>query len=147
MEDDAPSMRLPFHESEQVPQAVEAPRVSECNVELTEAQAGDLIDELTSAYGQSWFQERVRKCARDSGFERSVFLRRLRGVAFEVQRPVLERWGFEGSENGLRDMTAAIRVHMGRDGKANSEALRKKQAVCLELLYGGKEEGMAELLA
>lgn len=117
------------------------------NIQLTEALAAELMDQLAAAYGQAWFQERVQKCARDSGFERLVFLRRLKGVAFEVQKLVLERWGFEGSEHGVREMTAAIRDLAGKDGKGMSEVLKEKQDRCLELLYGGKERGMAALLA
>ncbi|CAJ1377643.1 unnamed protein product [Effrenium voratum] len=86
-------------------------RPLERKIHLTAALAGDLMDELAAAYGQKWFQERVRKCARDSGYERSVFLMRLKDVAFEVQKPVLEKWGFEGNEHGVREMTAAIRAH------------------------------------
>ena len=91
-------------------------------------------------------QERVRKCARDSGYERSVFLMRLKDVAFEVQKPVLEKWGFEGNEHGVREMTAAIREHAGKNGKDMPEWLKEKQDRCLELLYGGKEGGMLDIL-
>eukprot|EP00440_Ansanella_granifera_P013355 gb/GFBE01014513.1/.p1 GENE.gb/GFBE01014513.1/~~gb/GFBE01014513.1/.p1 ORF type:complete len:485 (+),score=158.53 gb/GFBE01014513.1/:1-1455(+) len=126
--------------------AIEAPRPLERNIHLTAALAGDLMDELAAAYGQKWFQERVRKCARDSGFERSVFLMRLKDVAFEVQKPVLEKWGFEGNEHGVREMTAAIRDHAGKNGQDMPDWLKQKQDRCLELLYGGKEGGMLDLL-
>jgi len=121
-------------------------RPLERNIHLTAALAGDLMDELATAYGQKWFQERVRKCARDSGYERSVFLMRLKDVAFEVQKPVLEKWGFEGNEHGVREMTAAIREHAGKNGKEMPEWLKEKQDRCLELLYGGKEGGMLDIL-
>mmetsp|Transcript_53937 Transcript_53937/g.167164 ORF Transcript_53937/g.167164 Transcript_53937/m.167164 type:complete len:494 (+) Transcript_53937:83-1564(+) len=141
--------RPQIEEQTQKKKAVEAPKPAEPplqrNVQLTAALAGDLMDELAEAYAQKWFQERVRKCARDSGFERSVFLLRLKDVAFEVQKPVLKKWGFEGNEQGVREMTAAIRDHA-----ANGEMpmwLKKKQDKCLELLYGGKEGGMLDILA
>lgn len=121
-------------------------RPLERKIHLTAALAGDLMDELATAYGQKWFQERVRKCARDSGYERSVFLMRLKDVAFEVQKPVLEKWGFEGNEHGVREMTAAIREHAGKNGKDMPEWLKEKQDRCLELLYGGKEGGMLDIL-
>ncbi|CAE8645207.1 unnamed protein product, partial [Polarella glacialis] len=121
-------------------------RPLERNIQLTVALAGDLMEELAEAYGQKWFQERVRKCARDSGFERSVFLMRLKDVAFEVQKPVLQKWGFEGNEHGVREMTAAIREHAGKNGKEMPDWLRQKQERCLDLLYGGKEGGMLEIL-
>lgn len=146
LEDEQAAARRQALEGEERPKAVEAPPPLQRKIQLTERMAGELVDELAEAYKQQWYQERVRKCARDSGFERTVFLRRLKGVAFDVQRPVLEKWGFEGSEQGVREMTAAIRDHVGKDGKATSEWLREKQDRCLELLYGGKEGGMLELL-
>merc|ERR1712176_1113839 len=106
----------------------------ERNIHLTKELAGDLMDELAQAYGQKWFQEKVRKCARDSGYERTVFLLRLRDLAFEVQRPVLVKWGFEGNSQGVREMTAAIRDHV-KDGEM-PPWLQEKQDKCLELLYG-----------
>lgn len=133
-------------DSDKPRKAVEAPRPLERNIHLTAALAGDLMDELAEAYGQKTFQERVRKCARDSGYERSVFLMRLKDVAFEVQKPVLEKWGFEGNEHGVREMTAAIRDHAGKNGKEMPQWLKEKQERCLELLYGGKEGGMLDIL-
>lgn len=130
----------------QAKKAVENQRPLERNIQLTAALAGDLMEQLADAYRQKWFQERVRKCARDSGYERSVFLMRLKDVAFEVQKPVLEKWGFEGNEHGVREMTAAIREHAGKNGKDMPDWLKEKQDRCLELLYGGKEGGMLEIL-
>jgi len=118
----------------------------ERQIHLTAALAGDLMDELADGYSQSWFQERVRKCARDSGYERSVFLMRLKGIAFEVQKPVLVKWGFEGNEQGVREMTAAIREHAGKNGQEMPAWLKEKQDRCLQLLYGGKEGGMLHIL-
>ena len=64
-------------------------------------------------------------------------------VAFEVQKPVLEKWGFEactttpssraqsicsqGNEHGVREMTAAIREHAGRSGKDCPSSLHARQ--------------------
>mmetsp|Transcript_134857 Transcript_134857/g.336507 ORF Transcript_134857/g.336507 Transcript_134857/m.336507 type:complete len:480 (-) Transcript_134857:111-1550(-) len=146
VEDEAAARREAIA-AEEKPKAVEAIKPLERKIQLTEALAGELIDELADAYGQRWFQERVQKCARDSGFERTVFLRRLKGVAFDVQRPVLEKWGFEGNDHGVREMTAAIRDHAGKDGQSMPDWLKKKQDRCLKLLYGGEEGGMASLLS
>jgi len=124
---------------------IEEPQPLKREITLTAALAGDLMDELAAAYAQKRFQERVRKCARDSGYERSVFLMRLKDVAFEVQKPVLEKWGFTGDEQGVREMTAAIRDHAA-DGATMPAWLKAKQDRCLELLYGGKEGGMLGIL-
>lgn len=115
----------------------------ERSIHLTAALAGELLDELSEAYEGKSYQETVRKCAFDSGWERSVFLTRLQKVAFGVQRPVLEKWGFEGSDQGVREMQAAIREHTNQ---AMPDWLKAKQRRCLEGLYGGKESGMMDIL-
>jgi len=133
---EAPARALEMH--------VPATPPEERKVQLTAALAGELMDELAEAYSQPWFQARVHKCARDSGFERSVFLLRLKDVAFKAQKPVLKKWGFDGNEQGVREMTAAIRDHaVGGDMPA---WLKQKQDRCLELLYGGKAGGMLDTL-
>jgi len=137
--------RLEAPKQPERPKAVEDERPVDRKIQLTAALAGDLMDELASAYSQKPFQEKVRKCARDSGFERTVFLMRLKDVAFAVQKPVLEKWGFEGSEQGVREMTAAIRDH-AVNGTDMPDWLKKKQDRCLQLLYGGKEGGMLDIL-
>eukprot|EP00929_Paragymnodinium_shiwhaense_P018868 TRINITY_DN13050_c0_g1_i1.p1 TRINITY_DN13050_c0_g1~~TRINITY_DN13050_c0_g1_i1.p1 ORF type:complete len:495 (+),score=167.92 TRINITY_DN13050_c0_g1_i1:104-1588(+) len=134
-------------EEEKARRPIALPKRLERNVVLTAALAGDLLDDLAEAYSQRWYQERVRKCARDSNFDQILFLRRLKDIAFGVQQPLLEKWGFEGSEHGVREMTAAIRDHAGKDGKQMPVWLKEKQDACLELLYGGSEDGgMAPIL-
>merc|ERR1719401_1496799 len=143
LEDSKRSEALPQQAKEQ--KKIEPMRPLERTIHLTAALAGELVDELTEAYRDRRFQERVQKCARDSGYERAVFLSRLKEVAFEVQKPVLEKWGFEGSHHGVREMQAAIRDHVGRkEGEDLPEWLKAKQEKCLELLYGGRETGMYE---
>jgi len=128
-----------------IPKKIEAARPVEHTIHLTAALAGDLVDELTDGYGHRLFQERVQKCARDSGYERSLFLMRLKDIAFEVQKPILEKWGFEGSHHGVREMQAAIRDHVGRKvGEEMPLFLKEKQDKCIELLYGGRENGMVQ---
>mmetsp|Transcript_2076 Transcript_2076/g.4638 ORF Transcript_2076/g.4638 Transcript_2076/m.4638 type:complete len:493 (+) Transcript_2076:81-1559(+) len=148
LEGPPPPEKSPALDAEKSKKALEAkaePPPLERKIQLTAALAGDLMDELAEVYSQKWFQERVRKCARDSGFERSVFLLRLKDVAFEVQKPVLKKWGFEGNEQGVREMTAAMRDH-ANNGEMPAW-LKKKQDRCLELLYGGKEGGMLDILS
>mmetsp|Transcript_95994 Transcript_95994/g.210062 ORF Transcript_95994/g.210062 Transcript_95994/m.210062 type:complete len:482 (-) Transcript_95994:594-2039(-) len=122
------------------------PAPLERNIQLTEALACELLDELATAYGQQWYQERVQKCARDSAFEKMVFLRRLKTIAFEIQKPILEKWGFDPSEQGLREMQAAIRDLSSKDGTGMPPRLKERQERCLKLLYGGEEGGMLGLL-
>lgn len=113
----------------------------ERSVTLTAALAGDLLDELADGYAQGWYQARVRKCAIDSNFDKMLFMSRLKGIAFEVQRPILEKWGFEGNEQGVREMTVAIREHGGKLGDGMPAWLKEKSDRARELLYGGREEG------
>merc|ERR1712129_123157 len=139
------SLQTTAEQPKQKASTAEANPLADRQIHLTAKLAGELMDALARAYGQKWFQDRVCKCSRDSGYERSVFLLRLRDLAFEVQKPVLENWGFEGSVQGLREMTAAIRDHAA-DGREMPTWLKEKQDACLKLLYGGERAGMLSLL-
>mmetsp|Transcript_31276 Transcript_31276/g.72946 ORF Transcript_31276/g.72946 Transcript_31276/m.72946 type:complete len:486 (-) Transcript_31276:52-1509(-) len=116
----------------------------ERNIHLTQGRAGDLLDELIEAYGEHAFQQRVRKCAYDSGYDKRLFLNRLKDLAFASQKPVLQRWGFDPDEAGVREMQAAVREHT--TAKDAPEWLKEKQQKCLERLYGGPEGGMVQQL-
>ena len=70
----------------------------ERSFDLTLTLTGDLVEELARGYAQPWFQELVRDCARRCGYDRTRFLTELQDVAFEVQRPILENWGFDLDE-------------------------------------------------
>lgn len=138
---------LPAQEPQAPRKRLEPARPLERKIHLTAALAGELVDELSEGYGARRFQERVQKCARDSGYERSLFLTRLKDIAFEIQKPILEKWGFEGSEHGVREMQAAVRDHVGRkEGEELPLWLKAKQDRCIELLYGGKEGGMLQAI-
>eukprot|EP00931_Biecheleriopsis_adriatica_P030756 TRINITY_DN18093_c0_g1_i1.p1 TRINITY_DN18093_c0_g1~~TRINITY_DN18093_c0_g1_i1.p1 ORF type:complete len:494 (-),score=122.37 TRINITY_DN18093_c0_g1_i1:70-1551(-) len=108
---------------------------------LTLTLAGDFVDELARGYAQPWFQELIRKCAEECSYDRERFLLKLQDVAFEVQRPILENWGFEGNEQGLFDMTSILLEHSLDGGPI---WLQEKVDRCLMLLYGGSEAGMLE---
>lgn len=68
---------------------MEPPRPLTREIHLTAALAGDLIDELSEAYKQPSFQAKVQKCAHNAGYERTVFLIRLKHAAFDIQKPIL----------------------------------------------------------
>ena len=40
------------------------------------------------------------------------------GVFFQVQEPLLSKWGFDPSEEGLAEATEAMKVSMGLRGPA-----------------------------
>mmetsp|Transcript_84216 Transcript_84216/g.222154 ORF Transcript_84216/g.222154 Transcript_84216/m.222154 type:complete len:135 (+) Transcript_84216:1-405(+) len=112
---------------------------------LTLTLSGDFIEELARGYSQQWFQDLVHACARDCHYDRSDFLRRLQHIAFEVQKPVLENWGFEGDAQGLYDMTCILQEHSRgcrSDGSDAPAWLKERVDSCLTLLYGGHEGGM-----
>lgn len=50
-------------------------------------------------------------------------------LSLEVQRPILENWGFEGNEQGLFDMTSILLEH----SKAAPRWLQEKIDRCLFL--------------
>jgi len=104
--------------------------------DLTLVLAGDFLDELARGYSQEWFQELVRACAAKCRANREEFVSKLHDVAFEVQRPILVNWGFEGNLQGVFDMTSIIREHTGGNGKEVPAWFQKKRDACLTLLYG-----------
>ena len=67
-------------------------------------------------------------------------MKNLRGVAFDTQKPVLEKWGFEQTPKGLAEMQAALRdFTVGKDA---DPYLKTYSQEVVEILYGGKELGM-----
>lgn len=117
----------------------------ERNISLTVALAGELIDELADAYSEQAFQERVAKCARDSGYDKRLFMLRLKDLALQIQKPILQKWGFEGDDGGIREMTAAIR-DLSSNGRVMPAWFEEKRLRCLKLLYGGEDAGMLDLV-
>lgn len=105
--------------------------------DLTLTLTGDFVDELARGYSQPWFQELLKRCS-DESADRETFLRRLQDIAFEVQRPILENWGFEGNEQGLYDMTSILLQH----SKEAPAWLQEKIDNCLFLLYGAGQDGI-----
>ncbi|CAE7929219.1 TATDN1 [Symbiodinium sp. KB8] len=103
--------------------------------DLTLTLTGDFVDELARGYSQPWFQDLVRQCIEESG-DQQTLLERLHDVAFEVQKPVLENWGFEGNDQGLFDMTSILREHSAH----GPLWLQEKIFSCLRLLLPCQEE-------
>jgi len=111
----------------------------ERSVMLTRALASELLDELLAAYSEKEFQKEVHKLARRVNYERMPFLKGLRSVAFTAQKPILDKWGFDPTEEGLREMELCLNDHTYDD-----EELSKKGQEALVMLYGG-EDGMWNL--
>merc|ERR1711920_69990 len=115
---------------------VMAYRTRERSVTLTKAQASELLASLLAAYSDANFQKRVHADARSVMYEYQPFLRRLKKTAFTVQEPILEKWGFDPSEEGLQEMMVCLSDHTLRD-----EKLRKIADETTKMLFGG-EDGM-----
>eukprot|EP00927_Polykrikos_kofoidii_P078359 TRINITY_DN75192_c0_g1_i1.p1 TRINITY_DN75192_c0_g1~~TRINITY_DN75192_c0_g1_i1.p1 ORF type:complete len:565 (-),score=132.18 TRINITY_DN75192_c0_g1_i1:187-1791(-) len=113
---------------------------AERSVTLTLAQAQQLLVELLEAYSTQGFQNKVHADARAAAFETPAFLRRLRKTALVVQQPLLQKWGFDPSEEGLQEMMLCLSDHTLR-----SEQLRKLADETTKMLYGG-EDGMWDML-
>eukprot|EP00928_Gymnodinium_smaydae_P023424 TRINITY_DN1933_c1_g2_i2.p1 TRINITY_DN1933_c1_g2~~TRINITY_DN1933_c1_g2_i2.p1 ORF type:complete len:552 (+),score=172.26 TRINITY_DN1933_c1_g2_i2:65-1657(+) len=113
-----------------------AARHVERSVTLTGKQAQQLLEELLATYSDEAFQEKVHKCARAVLFEMEPFLRRLKRVAFTVQEPLLQKWGFDPTEEGLQEMMLCLGDHTSK-----SDALKALAEQSTIALYGG-EDGM-----
>eukprot|EP00930_Biecheleria_cincta_P005039 TRINITY_DN105968_c0_g1_i1.p1 TRINITY_DN105968_c0_g1~~TRINITY_DN105968_c0_g1_i1.p1 ORF type:complete len:535 (-),score=157.41 TRINITY_DN105968_c0_g1_i1:1-1605(-) len=103
---------------------------------ITKAQAQQLLEDLLEAYSKADFQKQVHADAKAVMFEYQPFLRRLRRTAAVVQEPILSKWGFDPSEEGLQEMMLCLSDHTLRD-----QALRKLADESTKMLYGG-EDGM-----
>uniref|UniRef100_A0A7R9ZUQ8 peptidylprolyl isomerase n=1 Tax=Pyrodinium bahamense TaxID=73915 RepID=A0A7R9ZUQ8_9DINO len=103
---------------------------------ITRAQAGELLEALLAAYGDPSFQRKVHADAKAVMYEYQPFLRRLKRTAFAVQEPILVKWGFDPSEEGLQEMMLCLSDHTLRDQK-----LRGLADETTKMLFGG-EDGM-----
>ncbi|CAE7224926.1 unnamed protein product, partial [Symbiodinium sp. CCMP2592] len=94
----------------------------------------DLLHALRDAYRDSTFQKQVMKLARDVRGEKRPFLANLAKVALPLQKPVLEKFGFEPSEKGLKEMMRAVQDYT-RGPKANAGVKRAADETTVAL-YG-----------
>eukprot|EP00929_Paragymnodinium_shiwhaense_P094962 TRINITY_DN55871_c0_g1_i1.p1 TRINITY_DN55871_c0_g1~~TRINITY_DN55871_c0_g1_i1.p1 ORF type:complete len:528 (+),score=200.53 TRINITY_DN55871_c0_g1_i1:111-1694(+) len=109
---------------------------AERSVTLTRSQARQLLEELLATYSDEAFQKKVHRDARAATYEMQPFLRRLRRTAFSIQEPLLAKWGFDPSEEGLQEMMLCLGDHT----VANAQ-LKKLADETTKMLYGG-EDGM-----
>lgn len=110
--------------------------------DLTLVLAGDLLDELARGYSQEWFQDLVHQCACECRGDTMAFAAKLHDVAFEVQKPILENWGFDGNIQGVYDVTSIIQEYSGKTEHHVPTWFTNKRDTCLRLLYGGERSGM-----
>lgn len=103
---------------------------------VTKAQAQQLLEDLLEAYSAEAFQKKVHADAKAVLYEYQPFLRRLKKTAAVVQEPILSKWGFDPSEEGLQEMMVCLSDHTLRD-----ERLRKLADDTTKMLYGG-DDGM-----
>merc|ERR1712051_601690 len=101
---------------------------------ITKAQARELLDALLVAYSDTGFQKRVHSDAKAVLYEYQPFLRRLRKTAFAVQEPILVKWGFDPSEEGLQEMMICLSDHTLRD-----QALKALAEESTKMLFGGED--------
>lgn len=111
-------------------------RGSKRSVTITAAQTEELLGELMTAYSDPNFQKKVHADAKAVMYEYQPFVRRLKKTAFEVQEPILRKWGFDESEEGLGEMMLCLSDHTLRN-----ERLRKLAEETTVHLFGG-EDGM-----
>lgn len=79
---------------------------------LTREGAKDLLLELRDAYRDTTFQMQIFKLARDVHGQKELFLANLSKLALPLQKPILERFGFQPSEKGVKEMKQALQAHL-----------------------------------
>ena len=67
-------------------------------------------------------------------------MKKLQKIALEVQKPILEKYGFAPNKQGVLQMTTALHcsVHSA-DGLTEDHVLRKKANAVMDMLYGGEQ--------
>merc|ERR1712118_437497 len=109
---------------------------------LTKEGAEELLEALLWAHGDSDFQQKVKKFTYDVHGDKVAFLVTLKKVAFEVQGPLLEKWGFEASLKGVAEMQMALQDHTR--GKNAEPELRQLAEEVMRTLYGEMYERVIE---
>lgn len=101
---------------------------------ITKDGAWDLLQNLQDAYEDSLFRAQVKKLARDVNFNRAEFVAYLSRLSLPVQKPVLDKWGFDPTEDGVTEMTKAIQDHTR--GPSADPQIRVKAEEVIRVLYG-----------
>jgi len=111
-------------------------RSFERSITLTHSMAEELLNELLEAYSQDVFQKEVHEAATSVMYEYVPFVKRLKRLAFRVQEPILQKWGFDPTEEGLHEMLLCLNDHTAKD-----TTLRALAEEATKMLHGG-EDGM-----
>merc|ERR1719253_1471100 len=99
---------------------------------ITQSQAEQLLDELLVAYSDAAFQKKVHADAKGVMYEYGPFIKRLKKTAFVVQEPLLSKWGFDPSEEGLQEMMLCLGDHT-----LKVKRLRELADETTKMLHGG----------
>lgn len=126
-------------EQEHVSAGVSSAVAPERSMALPPAAAADFVEDLASGHSQAEFRDQIRECACRCGSDRAAFAAQWRSAAMEVQRPILERWGFEPGGQGLYDMWAVLREHAAIGAAAPDPGARERAARCLATLRGDSD--------
>lgn len=99
----------PVAVEDQAPAASALPPLNEeTRMKLTVEGALDLLAELRDAFHDPAYQAQIYKLARDVRADRKQFLANLKPVALPLQAPIIERYGFDPTPEGVREMKKAI---------------------------------------
>lgn len=104
---------------------------------ITRDGAWDLLDSLETAYQDPGFIAQVDKLIQDVHFDSKQFMLNLNKVSLPIQRPILEKWGFEASPQGVEEMMKAIQDHS--HGPGSDAKLRTRWNEVQKQLYGSGE--------
>lgn len=106
---------------------------------ITKGQTEELLNELLEAYSTQEFQKAVHADAKAVLYEYTPFVKRLRKTAMKVQEPVLAKWGFDKTEEGLHELMICLSDHTLRN-----DSLRQLANETTKMLFGG-EDGMLDM--
>jgi len=119
--------------SAEAPKGLEAPPVKR-RKRLTKDSALELLDALERAYGDTGFQAQLAKLMRDMRWDKVQFMNHMRRVSLEMQKPIMAKWGFDPSADGVAELQLALQDHTSGEGK--DAAVKAKADAVTKLLYG-----------
>lgn len=103
---------------------------------LTKEGAEGLLTDLHDAYQDTTYQMQILKLARDIKRDKAWFLQHIKKVALPLQKPVLDKWGFEPSERGVAEMKKAVTDFTGSGGQPADEAVMAIAHKATMAMYG-----------
>lgn len=126
-------------EPEEPPVVADTAAEVQARKHLTKESILELLDAFERSYDDTMFQKQVYKLSRDVRRDKNEFMTNVRKVALEVQKPVLEKWGFEPTHRGVEEVQLAVRdtvMTLAAQGPEYVVAIVEKADAVGRLLHG-----------